>query len=338
MWGKRVDQDAAGRPSSLGSRGRSALHLDIHVPSCHHQNVLNNEYLVSSLCNYCFLEKVLAFSRLGSCPSSIVRRHLVLLRACRWWSALLVVYRWTWRSQSSRMSLLRYTRTLTMSDCPILASINTRSPATSDRPAYTFSGITVTELWETEKISTRLQWLRAFRLLNRPVLFAALARKHNTRAGSSRIGTKKIFRDTKLRKWVHSERPLRARFKQELAWERAKRREPVTPAGRRAGAATARLASLFWYSAVYMSETEWTLLTSGNSWPFDGFRTPLTFGQTRYFQRAGGRHVLARGRPPTGDIEAHRSVCTWSTNGIAQRTSLVDAISTAASCRWLLDA
>lgn len=60
----------------------------------------------------------------------------------------------------------------------------------SNRPANSFRGITVTEFGETGSNPTRFGTLRAVQLLNRPGLVAALTRKHNTRAGSSKIGTK----------------------------------------------------------------------------------------------------------------------------------------------------
>lgn len=61
---------------------------------------------------------------------------------------------------------------------------------TSNRPANAFRRVTVTEFRESTTISTRFSTLRAVRFLSRPGLVAALARKHNTRAGSSSVGTK----------------------------------------------------------------------------------------------------------------------------------------------------
>lgn len=60
----------------------------------------------------------------------------------------------------------------------------------SNRPANAFRGVTVTEFRKTTKISTRFSTLCAVRLLSRPGLVADHALKHNTRAGSSRVGTK----------------------------------------------------------------------------------------------------------------------------------------------------
>ncbi|CAH2068722.1 unnamed protein product, partial [Iphiclides podalirius] len=61
---------------------------------------------------------------------------------------------------------------------------------TSNRPAHTFRGVTVTEFREVAGISTRFRALDAVRLFRGPRLVAAAARKHNTGAGSSKIGTK----------------------------------------------------------------------------------------------------------------------------------------------------
>lgn len=110
----------------------------------------------------------------------------------------------------------------------------------SNRSAQSFCGIAVTKSRRITIISMRYRTQNKVRLLNKPRLIAVLARKHNTRARSSKIGTK--------------ENPFAAvNFARKLAADDLNRHGSnknwracgATPAGRRAGAATARLASLF---------------------------------------------------------------------------------------------
>lgn len=81
--------------------------------------------------------------------------------------------------------------------------------------------------------------MHTVRLLNRPGFVAALARKHNTRAGSSKFRTKEnSFAVLNLA--ASSQRTTSINAVQMRTGVLA-----ATPAGRREGAATARLASLF---------------------------------------------------------------------------------------------
>lgn len=189
----------------------------------------------------------------------------------------------------------------------------------SNRPAYAFCGITVTEFWKTDRISTRFSTLRAVRLLCRPGLVAALTQKHNTRAGSSRIGTKEnpfavLNFTTELTADDLNKRGSNTN------WRECVRCGATGDTGRPASGSGDRPSRSF--VLILSCSRERDDRVNGRASELDGCSAApdprVAFGRARYFQRAGGRH--AEGSRPRATLRRAGSVRTWSANGIAQRT------------------